>query len=111
MQLFAQHCCFTCSTCYATNIATRNKEILLRDNLVVADYQQCCAKSCMNLLPILSHLYHLRYSLQSKSTLLIDQFPRALLKKMEIFYACAGCRPLLRFLVHMDQCILFFLNL
>ena len=37
--------------------------------------------------------------------------PRFIKKKMEIFYACAGCRPLLRFLVHMDQCILFFLNL
>ena len=26
---------FTCSTCYGTNIATRNKEILLRENLDV----------------------------------------------------------------------------
>ena len=85
MQLLAQHCCFTCSTCYATDIATRNKEILLRDNLVVADYQQCCGKRCMNLLPILSHLYRLCCSLQSKSTLLIDQFPRALLKKWKFF--------------------------
>ena len=85
MQLFAQRCCFTCSTCYATNIATRNKEILLRENVVVADYQQCCGKSCMNLLPILSHLYRLRYSLQNKSTILTDQFPRALLKKWQFF--------------------------
>ena len=63
----------------------RNKEIFLRENLVVADYQQCCGKSCMNLLPILSHLYRLCCSLQSKSTLLIDQFPRALLKKWKFF--------------------------
>ena len=48
------------------------QQILLRHNLVVADYQQCCGKSCMNLLPILPHLYRLRYTLQSKSTLLID---------------------------------------
>ena len=39
----------------------------------------------MNLLPVLLHLYRLRYSLQSKSTLLIDQFLLALSKKWKVF--------------------------
>ena len=39
----------------------------------------------MNLLPVLLHLYRLRYSLQSKSTLLIDQFLLALSKKWKFF--------------------------
>ena len=64
----------------------------------------------MNLLPVLLHLYRLRYSLQSKSTLLIDQFLLALSKNGN-FFACAVCRPLLPFLVHVDQWILFFLDL